>query len=379
MKNFDNLRVPKYVQLMLKLKEEIEEGILKAGDPLPTREKLMREHGLSLSTVTRAISELERQGWLISRQGSGTFVARRSSEPSEESQEGSLIGLLLPYETTNAHTWVAEFVQEAHQNNLNLLVMYSGQDEEAELNQGRILLEKGVQGLIWLPIEPKRHVSVASLFSKHQVPVVVCESLGGSEPTPWTTVRNDHYNGMRMALNHLLNLGHTRIAYIGPRSSAADFGPIPQRWNAYKDVMKSMDLWDPDDLVFQPNVFCEWSLHRRRIEPLFRGSKSPTAIIGYTDPLVLEAMKQLSQLGIRFPEDVSLIGHGDFEAGAYSSPRLTTVAPSIPEFVDKVFRLLIDQMQQNEEFVVGNEYVIEKRLVMRESTHPLEAIAANQY
>ena len=86
MNNFDSLRIPKYVQLMIRLKEQIEEGVLNPGDPLPTREKLMREHGLSLSTVTRAISELERQGWLISRQGSGTFVVKRNSNNLKQTE-----------------------------------------------------------------------------------------------------------------------------------------------------------------------------------------------------------------------------------------------------------------------------------------------------
>lgn len=355
---------------MLRLKEQMDSGALKPGDPLPTREKLMREYGLSLSTVTRAISELERQGWLISRQGSGTFVAKNSQPQQTQTLDGVLAGLLLPYYLYGAQQFTAELIQEGLQKNINFMVMYSSQDEESELNMGRTLLEKGAQAVIWFPLEPKRHVSVASLFSKHQLPAIIAEGLHDPAYAPWRCVRSDHAQGVREAMQHLVDLGHRRIAYVGPKASESDFGPVPQRWNAYKDIVRSLDQWDPENLVYHPSIFREWSLHRNRIENIFRSVDAPTAILAYNDSIALEVMSQLRTIGLRFPEDVSIIGQGDSESGAYSSPRLTTVSPNYPEFADALIRTLHEELSGTNLDAVEQtpELVIAPHLVQREST-----------
>ena len=156
MKNFESLRVPKYVQLMLRLRDQIEEGFLKPGDPLPTREKLMQEYDLSLSTVTRAISELERQGWLISRQGSGTFITKKTNDSKTNDEDKMVVGLLLPFHNTISQDLVRELVSEALENNIKVLTMFSPNDEDIELNLGRMLMEMEVKAIIWYPVEPKK-------------------------------------------------------------------------------------------------------------------------------------------------------------------------------------------------------------------------------
>ncbi len=371
MKNFDSLRVPKYVQLMIRLKEQIEEGKLKAGEPLPTRDKLMRENGLSLSTVTRAVTELERQGWLISRQGSGTFVCQRSPGQDEETEEAPTVALLLPVDRPKSQELVSELVCEAREHNINIVVMYSPNDEDMELNYARILLEKDAKALVWFPVEPKRHVSPASLFGKNQRPVIIGENVTHQLTGPWYCIRTDYHSGTKNALNHLLELGHRRIAYTGPKGNDFDFGPKVERWNAYRQTMKEMDLWKPDELYFPPSIFREWHLHAGRIAPIFQSQSAPTAIIGYDDTIALEAMRAMRSLGLEVPRDISVVGHGDFSSGHYSYPRLTTVSPSCSEYVDQVVRFLkrlIDTEEIEEQNEEQREIVVSQSLLVRKST-----------
>lgn len=370
-KNFDTLRVPKYVQLMLNLREQIETGVLKHSDPLPTREKLMKEYGLSLSTVTRAISELERQGWLISRQGSGTFVVKRTENGVENRSEIATIGMVVPFSRPDILQFVTELAQEATEQNLNVLVMYAPDDEEFELNQGRVLLEKGVNSVVWFPVEPKKHVSVASLFRKNRIPVAICEKVSEQFESPWLCIRSDYYGGTQSALQYFLDHGHQRIGYIGPKGAESDFGPINERWNAYKDFMKERDLWNPDELVFQPSLFKEWPAHVSRLETQFQRAKSPTAIVAYDDTIALEAIRGLQSIGLRIPEDISIIGHGDYSHGHYCNPRLSTVSSCWTEFVDTLLRTLRKEISVNPEegsTLTTREIVIPQRLLIREST-----------
>jgi GntR family transcriptional regulator of arabinose operon len=368
--NFDSLRIPKYVQLMIRLKEQIEEGVLNPGDPLPTREKLMREHGLSLSTVTRAISELERQGWLISRQGSGTFVVKRNSNNLKQTEEIPLVGLLLPVDRPKSQQLVTEIVHEGMEHNIQFVVMYAPNDEEAELNQARLLFEREVKSIVWFPVEPKCHVSVASLFGKNQCPVILGEKMSEQIAAPCTCVRIDYYGGTRSALEHLIQEGHRRIAYVGPRGNESDFGPIMERWNAYKDTMKEMDMWYPHELIFSPALFREWHVHVEQIGSMFRGHHAPTAVIGYDDSIALEVIRALSSLGIQVPDNISVIGHDDHASGQYSSPRLSTVSPCISEYVDHIIRTLKVSLglEPAEDDLNNREIVVPQRLLLREST-----------
>ncbi len=68
-------RVPLYQQLQMLLRDRIERGVLAPGDPFPSESELMAEHELSRITVRRAISELQREGLVVTRHGSGTYVA----------------------------------------------------------------------------------------------------------------------------------------------------------------------------------------------------------------------------------------------------------------------------------------------------------------
>ncbi|MDP8246233.1 MAG: GntR family transcriptional regulator [Candidatus Hinthialibacter antarcticus] len=369
MKNFDSLRVPKYVRLMIHLKDQIDKGVLKPGDPLATREKLMKEHEISLSTVTRAVSELERQGWLISRQGSGTFVAKRNPQEPSDSDEPLLVGLLAPNNCRFSQEAVAELIHDGSQQNIQFLAMFCSGDQEDELNQGRLLMEKGAQALVWSPIQPKRHVSVASLFGKNELPVILCEKTTDQIVSPWYCVRSDYFGGMNKALEHLFSLGHRRIAYFGPKNSESDFGPVPERWNAYKDAMKQHNCWDPDTLTFHPTVLRDWTQNRSRIEAIFRSDNAPTAVIGFNDLIALETLNVLRTLNLPNINDLALMGHSDSTTGQYCQPRLSTVATSLAEYVDAILRILKAEFAgEAKTDAVQREYIIPQRLILREST-----------
>lgn len=368
-KNFDTLRVPKYVRLMVQLKEKIEKGVLKPGDPLATRENLMKEHDISLSTVTRAVSELERQGWLISRQGSGTFVAKRNPQEPTDSDEPLLVGLLAPNNCRFSQEVVSELVHEGAQHNIQFLTMFCAGGQEQELNQGRLLMEKGAQALVWGPIQPKRHVSVASLFGKNQLPVILCEKTTDQIISPWYCVRSDYASGMKKGLEHLFSLGHQRIAYFGPKNSESDFGPVPERWSAYKETMKQHNAWDPDALTFNPTVLRDWAENRRRIDAIFRSANAPTAVVGFNDLTALEAHSSLRMLDLPNIDELALMGHSDSTAGQYCQPRLSTVSTSLAEYVDAIVRILKAELSgQKEEVAAQREYIIPQRLILREST-----------
>jgi DNA-binding LacI/PurR family transcriptional regulator len=366
MNELEYAHMPKYAQLMKVIKDQIVNHELKPGSIIPTRSQMMKQYDLSLSTVTRAIAELERQGWLISRQGSGTTVNHKL--PSKESiEKRKTIGFLCPSNNVYALDVARELCQEAYEHNFKIVTMLCPDNIDVEMEYARYLLDQAVDALIWSPVPSKTHIGVASLFNRNGIPAIVCEKIEDNAGPLSICVRSDHYGGMKKVLNHLHSLGHERIAYAGPTVQSTAIGVLSDRWNAYRDFMRERNMWDPDRLVFKPSMMQEWHVHSHQIENRFKRSDAPTAIVGYNDSTVLDMARCLQSLGFRIPDEISIAGNGDEAASQFSEPRLTTVSMCHAEYVDTLVRTLL-KMFHPEKQIENSEIVVPQRLINRGST-----------
>lgn len=358
--------MPKYAQLMKSIKDLIINQELKPGSIIPTRSQMMKNYDLSLSTVTRAIAELERQGWLISRQGSGTTVNFKL--PGQViTEKGKTLGFLCPSNNAYAIEIARELCQEAYEHNIKVVTLFSPDHIDAEMDYARYLLDHPVDALIWSPVPSKTHIGVSSLFVRNGIPVIVCEKIEALSSPLSVCVRSDHYGGMTKVLNHLSSLGHERIAYAGPTASSTSIGVMADRWNAYRDYMKEKNMWDPERLVFKPSLMQEWHVHSHQIENRFKRPDAPTAIAGYDDCTVLDMARCLQSLGFRIPDEISVAGNGDLSAGQFSNPRLTTVSMCHAEYVDTLMRTVLKLLNPDRQ-IESHEIVVPQRLINRNST-----------
>lgn len=191
--------------------------------------------------------------------------------------------------------------------------------------------------------------------------------LGGpTSAQPHDLVRIENETGIALAINHLIALGHERIVYLGPASSAN----AAERLSGYRDVMRTHGL---ASRVISSD-FTETGGHRAAIELLPEldaelgvrvdaeaepgiglgagvdaelGSasaatpvRSPTALICANDHCAIGALQTLVRAGIRVPEDMSVIGFDDSSAAALPFVRLTSVRPD----PDQMAKLAIDQI-----------------------------------
>jgi DNA-binding LacI/PurR family transcriptional regulator len=132
-------------------------------------------------------------------------------------------------------------------------------------------------------------------------------------------VRTSDEDGMRLAVEHLVGLGHTRIAHI-------DGGPqliSEQRRAAYVETMRAAGLAAHVRVV--PGGESQLDGLRAAQEMLGAGAL-PTAVVAYNDDIAVAAMNALTQHGVRVPEDVSLVGWDDSEIARLSQVDLTSVA-----------------------------------------------------
>ena len=167
-------------------------------------------------------------------------------------------------------------------------------------------------------------------------------------------VHPDNQLGVRQAVDHLLALGHRRIAlWTGPDSALA----ARERAETFYSVMKEAG-YSKEDL---PTGAC-----LEEIERLFTAEERPTALFTYNDSRAVDALHLFKRIGIRVPEDVSVIGFDNDIRATSAIPALTTVQNPVSEMADAAIRLLINQIEGVE--LEGQSLRIPTNLIVREST-----------
>lgn len=153
-------------------------------------------------------------------------------------------------------------------------------------------------------------------LGKLSIPIVVLDSSRRGQ----NGVYVDYANAAYVATRHLIDLGHSDIAYLG-NDRMHDFNL--QTFGGFQRATTESGLQLSTDRI-QLNVYDEHSL-TKCIDNVFRGAAKPTALFCATDCYAIHAIRHIHSLGMRVPEDVSIVGIDDIVVSAYTIPSLTTV------------------------------------------------------
>jgi LacI family transcriptional regulator, galactose operon repressor len=184
----------------------------------------------------------------------------------------------------------------------------------------------------------------------------------GRHLTAHPSVRIDNVAASRAAAEHLIGLGHRRIAFLGGPASSTT---VQDRAQGYRDALKVADLAGGSAAV-RYGDFVEESGYALTRE-LLDTPPPPTALLCANDRIALGAYAAAADAGRRVPHDVSVVGFDDTPIARYVRPTLTTVAIPTYEMGGAAVRLLLSQLDG------GGEPEVETmatRLVVRDSTSP---------
>ncbi|GAA2343044.1 LacI family DNA-binding transcriptional regulator [Dactylosporangium salmoneum] len=185
-------------------------------------------------------------------------------------------------------------------------------------------------------------------------------------PTGLPTVDSDSLLGARTGVRHLLDLGHRRIALIGGRP---DLESAKLREQGYRDELREAGI-EVDPRLIQPgNYDADDSAAAAR--RLLESPERPTALFAANDMSAIAAIEVAVAMGLRVPEDLSVVGFDNVPEAALASPSLTTVEQPIHEMGHRAIDLLIQLMHGEQ---VQNSHIrLATRLVVRHSTSRLLA------
>ena len=182
-----------------------------------------------------------------------------------------------------------------------------------------------------------------------------------------SSVTIDDSIGIRLAINHLVELGHTQIAYIGGPTNTSTG---QDRYLEFRQTLKEGKLSSSPKLIRNCDAFCEAAGYKG-MRKILRSGIPFTAVVTANDLLALGCIDAIEEEGLKCPGDISITGFNDMHFIDRISPAMTTLHVSHDQIGLKAARLLLDQIKGP---IQPNQMIkIEPKLVVRESTAVITA------
>ena len=275
----------------------------------------------------------------------------------------NLIALVIPELVNPYFSAIAEGVQDVvRQAKLQLVLCNSGTNEKAELDYLELLPHKQVDGLILATpsLGPNRESERRLLeLARKAYPIVSLGRRLNGRTVYFDTITTDTSVGMREAMLHLFENGHTRIAYFG-----APAGVATTRLDTYKSMLSTRGLFVEDDLIFSTDLTLESGY--KLAQKLWEQDQRPTAILAVNDMVAIGAILALQEQNIEIPRQMSIIGFDDIPMASIMRPHLTTVAQPKYDLGRLAAERLIGRLEGT---IKSFECIsLSTRLVIREST-----------
>jgi len=219
-----------------------------------------------------------------------------------------------------------------------------------------LLLERGAEGII-----------TVDLNLQHSIPLPVVAVAGHHQETQEEAAANvvmDQRLAARLALDHLVSLGHRDIAVMIGHFESAD---AVDRWKAISEVAQELGIPIRPELTVQlsgeesgPGLGYPYA------KALLERKQRFTALFAYNDASAIGAIRAIREAGLNVPQDISVVGFDDIEGAAFHFPSLTTVRQPLHRMGFIAAQTMIERLEGLEDW--PKQIAVEPELVVREST-----------
>lgn len=228
--------------------------------------------------------------------------------------------------------------------------------------QVALLRQKRVDGLVIFPVSSHEQVDLYRKLIDADMPFVTFLRYLNDLTLPY--VGNDECEIGRLATQHLLDLGHRRIACLRGYPGARD---AHQRAEGYCQALREAGIAVDNRLIAGDNFTLESG--ERATDDLLSRKVDFTAIVASSDLVAVGAIRRLWSAGLRIPQDVSVVGLGNLDVGRYFNPPLTTIDQKPEELGRRCFHMLMERINDSKGPV--KEDIVRPELIVRQSTAAL--------
>jgi len=330
------------------------------ADKKPTIHDVAARAGVSKSLVSLAlrgsskVSDASREA--IERAAAELGYRPNATARSLADRKSRTIGInmaeidnpIFPQMLSGAHAVIRE-------RGYNTMLVSGERDPLVEFGELAKLLEFQIEGLILISHRMSA-TTVRSLAA--DVPTVVLTLRGITGPGI-DSVTSDDEAGARMAMRHLFELGHERIAHV----SGGSLEPAVVRERVYREEMSAAGL-DAHISIYEGDLTNDGGLRAAR--ELLSEGPTPTAIFASNDISAIGVMSACSEQGLSVPEDISIIGYDGVSIAGLRTISLTTISQPLNEMGALAAERLFDRMHGKR--IKDRSIVLEPELVVRGTT-----------
>lgn len=405
-----NERKPLYMQIQQHFKDMILQGRLRENDKIPSEKELMEQFDVSRITVANALMQLAKDGWIYRIPGRGSFVSegigellhrhQGSASPDVTSRtaldgnagmlahnagtadallgggEAALqtsgrttIGLVMPmlvdYFAIRLLQGINNIIADSPYS-LQIVLTYNSIDREKEAIKD--LIRKGAAGLIIFPCDAETYNEEILSLKMRGYPFVLIDRYLPGVATNLS--RSDGMIGGQLAVDYLWSLGHREIAICS--DSPLPTITVEERINGYMEALKQKEA-----MINPALILTDFNVDYSEIDkkhPLYRFIKNQiaTAYITLNGRLGLHIYSICKELGLKVPEDVSILTFDDPSPGLHEWGYFSHISQSEVEMGEAAARILLDIFQKPDAKEPGyTKVILEPKLIESQSTGPL--------
>jgi LacI family transcriptional regulator len=329
-----------------------------------TREDVAKRAGVSVAVVSYVVNDGPRPVSPETRAKVIQVIEELGYYPNELARsltrkQTATIGLVIPYLKNPVYAEIAEsFERVCTSSGYTVMFGNSGRDPAKEQKLAETLRSKQVDGVVILPTQdPQTNLL---LFQQANIPTVVLEH---DLPDTHCIVIDDRQGG-RLAMQHLLSLGHHRIALI-ERETLSPHGRL--RGVGCRELLEESNV--PLDPTLVITCKAGQAAGYTAMQQLLALPDPPTAVFTHNDVLAMGAMRAIFDAGLTVPTDISVMGHDNTSNTAYLNPPLTTIKFPVMEMGRRAGQIILELVQQPDS-LPAQTITLPVELVVRGSTAP---------
>lgn len=309
-----------------------------------TIKDLSAQTGYSVGTVSRVlnnmpnVSDKARKAILEAAEACG-FQLNTNAKQLKQQHSNTILVVVKGRSNILFGSLVEAMQTRMGQTNHPLVVDYIDEDDNEVLRAVQLCREKKPLGVLFLGGNDQ---NFRTDFEKINLPcILVTNDASGLSFPNLSSVSSDDRQAARMAVEHLVQLGHRRIAVIGGDREVSDTTKL--RYQGCMDAFSSHGI-DFDEQRDYAKVRFSYAGGYKAVSQLLAGGRQFSAIFAMSDVMAIGAIRALHDQGLRVPEDISLMGFDGLIIGCYMVPQLATVRQSVEELANRSIQMLLENI-----------------------------------
>jgi GntR family transcriptional regulator of arabinose operon len=348
--------LPLHEQIAAILKERITGGLWPSGSGLPSEKALCAEFDVSRGTVRQALQTLENEGMLRREQGRGTFV--HFNNTSADTTQARRMAFIVPYvRDSSVPTILVGFQQVAEENNFSVIFNYVNNDPDQQERVIQKLVGENVAGIALYPVDSE-DITIVDTLRRVRFPIVMIDRYLRGISTDY--VMSDHFGGAIRSTHYLFDLGHTRVGFVTWLSPAVS---LEHRLLGYTQALAERRAPLAERLICRVNGYPIVDVSP--LHTYLQGADRPTAILAANDQIAAGIYRAASSIGLRIPDDVSVMGFDNLDLSPHLDPPLTTMAQPFLQIGQTAANLLLRRVGGDHERV--EQITLPTELIIRSS------------